>query len=53
MRLVRPEPMLQLLVDRLEDEFVEVFLADVAAAVAEVRASGATTGAARSSGAYG
>ncbi|MFM7534857.1 MAG: pyridoxal phosphate-dependent decarboxylase family protein [Acidimicrobiales bacterium] len=55
MRLVRPEPMLQLLVDRLEDEFVEVFLADVAAAVDEVRSagSGGTSPAGRGSGAYG
>ncbi len=52
MRLVRPEPMLQLLVDRLEDVFVDTFLADVADAVAEVRAGGGASSSTRPTGAY-
>jgi sphinganine-1-phosphate aldolase len=53
MRLVRPEPMLQLLIDRLEDEFVEVFLGDVAAAVTDVRASATGRVTDRAAGSYG
>lgn len=52
MRLVAPEPMLQLLVDRLSDEFVDAFLADVAAAAEDVRAGRRAEAAARG-GAYG
>ena len=38
MRLIAPTPQLQLLVDRLSDEFVDAFLVDLEAAVAEVAA---------------
>jgi glutamate/tyrosine decarboxylase-like PLP-dependent enzyme len=52
MRLIAPEPMLQLLVDRLDDRFVETFLADVANAAGEIR-SGRRTADTGRSGSYG
>ncbi len=52
MRLVAPEPMLQLLVDRLSDAFVDAFLADMTEAAAEVAAGRSGVAAARG-GAYG
>jgi sphinganine-1-phosphate aldolase len=51
MRLIAPTPQLQLLVDRLSDEFVDAFLTDLETSVAEV-AVGHLTSATRRAGAY-
>lgn len=51
MRLIAPTPQLQLLVDRLSDEFVDAFLVDLEASVAEV-ASGRLHSGTRRAGAY-
>lgn len=51
MRLIAPTPQLQLLVDRLSDEFVAAFLADLEVAVAEV-AAGQLAPAVQRDGAY-
>lgn len=53
MRLVAPEPMIQLLVDRLSDEFVDAFLADAADAATDVAAGRTVAPAGTSGGAYG
>lgn len=51
MRLIEPTPQLQLLVDRLTDEFVDAFLEDLRACVADVRA-GNLVAAVQTRGAY-
>lgn len=51
MRLIAPTPQLQLLVDRLSDEFVDAFLLDLEASVAEV-AIGRSHSETRRAGAY-
>ena len=51
MRLIAPTPQLQLLVDRLSDDFVDAFLADLAACVGDVSA-GLVVAAAARNGAY-
>ena len=52
MRLHAPSDRLQLLIDRLDDNFVESFLADLAAAVHAARSAPAPSGSRHGSGAY-
>lgn len=53
MRLVAPEPMLQLLVDRTTAAFIDAFLVELAGVVANVRDGGASEARRRSKGPYG